>query len=539
MISEPTTLPELDDNPFIAGLGPPPSVREAVRLLREEPRLVEGERALAPHLRRYCALRLLDFVHPRMQQVELVERVGMVIRQGYKGRNPALGLHRACILDAADRREAKLLDLASARGVVSMAPGFVFTGHPGMGKTLTMRRILASYPQVLRPVLPESVVQVSWLLIECPSGGTKLSFCTAFLTALGKVVGKDYCAMYKGSADKLTLDVQSLCHIHAIGVVVVDEIQHLAASREGPESVMNFLVTLVNTIGIPVILVGTMAATPIIEKDFREARRAAGLGQPNWMRLQRGEEWDDLVKAMWKYQWTREATPFSTELGEALYDESQGIIDVAVKIFLLCQHRVIWRGENVKGAEETITPDVIGAVAAEDFKSIRPMIAALRDGREDVVARYDDLRTLHAHLDAILSRGANMTAAEFRAARDLAGMAASTPAAPDTDDPLRVLRDVLAPRGIVGDVAEKIVAEARRRHPSDDPLTMMGTVMELVEGRPPAPAGRKTRKPPRPPSEDPDDLRVIAAAARTAGTSIHAAFVDAGVIATVEGIVAA
>ncbi len=37
---------------------------------------------------------------------------------------------------------------------------------------------------------------------------------------------------------------------------------------------LNFFVTLVNTIGLPVILVGTPKARDIFEKDFRSARRS-------------------------------------------------------------------------------------------------------------------------------------------------------------------------------------------------------------------------------------------------------------------------
>jgi hypothetical protein len=40
---------------------------------------------------------------------------------------------------------------------------------------------------------------------------------------------------------------------------------------------MNFLVMLVNAAGIPVVVVGTMGALDVVQKDFREARRVVGL----------------------------------------------------------------------------------------------------------------------------------------------------------------------------------------------------------------------------------------------------------------------
>ena len=41
---------------------------------------------------------------------------------------------------------------------------------------------------------------------------------------------------------------------------------------------LNFFVTMVNTIGVPVMLIGTPKARDIFEADLRSARRGAGLG---------------------------------------------------------------------------------------------------------------------------------------------------------------------------------------------------------------------------------------------------------------------
>ena len=48
------------------------------------------------------------------------------------------------------------------------------------------------------------------------------------------------------------------------------EIQHLSRQRSGGiEQMLNFFVTLVNVIGLPVVMVGTPKARPIFETDLR------------------------------------------------------------------------------------------------------------------------------------------------------------------------------------------------------------------------------------------------------------------------------
>lgn len=57
--------------------------------------------------------------------------------------------------------------------------------------------------------------------------------------------------------------MSQIANVHAIGVLVIDEIQHLSMSRSGGvEKMLNFFVTLVNVIGLPVVMVGTPRPDP-------------------------------------------------------------------------------------------------------------------------------------------------------------------------------------------------------------------------------------------------------------------------------------
>ena len=485
----PRRLPE-HERTFTVGLGDPMTTAEAYALLDVAPDYdPETELALPHHLRRYAVLRLFGFNAPIRAQLELVERVGMVIRNGYVRRDPDDGMHRRSFLATATaiaefKAGASYAEVQAKLPVVqdNDAVGFALVGPPGLGKTRTINRILSSYPSTLVPALPYHVVQVPHLKIEAPSTGGRKQFCISFVSAMGERVGMDYAKLYamKGLAgDHMMLNVQHLAALHALGVLVIDEIQHLLQSPEGTKPLMNFLVTLVNRIGVPVILIGTNAALAVIQEDFREARRAAGLGQPNWKPLQAGEEWDGFLTQMWHYQWTNVRTELTPSISRTILHESAGVIDIAVKLYILGQMRAIYRGETL-GQPEALDEGLFAEVAAEEFACVRPMIEALRAGNEEALGRYPDLTPLHQHVDTLVAKGAGMTMAEFRRLRELHELTRAAELSARTA-PWAAIRASLKQRGKTEDVIDRLLSEALERNPGGDVLSMAKTVGELLE----------------------------------------------------------
>lgn len=59
--------------------------------------------------------------------------------------------------------------------------------------------------------------------------------------------------------------MSQIANAHALGLLVIDEIQHLSRSRSGgSQEMLNFFVTMVNIIGVPVMLIGTPKAREIL-----------------------------------------------------------------------------------------------------------------------------------------------------------------------------------------------------------------------------------------------------------------------------------
>jgi hypothetical protein len=72
-------------------------------------------------------------------------------------------------------------------------------------------------------------------------------------------------------------------------------------------------------------------------------------------------------------------------LGDVLYEESQGITDLAVKMYMLAQERAIDTGKEI------VTANIIRSVAKDKFSMPRDVLKAIRYEDKRVLARWDDV----------------------------------------------------------------------------------------------------------------------------------------------------
>lgn len=151
-------------------------------------------------------------------------------------------------------------------------------------------------------------------------------------------------------------DVADLCLIHAIGLIVIDEFQHMSLAKSGGEKKMiNFLVTLVNVVEVSVVLIGTPKALRLFASEFRQARRASGDGSVVWVRLPKDESWENFLEELWPYQWLNQIVERDEQLTNKLYELSQVVPVIVVKLFCLAQSRAILLAETPE--EEALSPE--------------------------------------------------------------------------------------------------------------------------------------------------------------------------------------
>ncbi|MGJ8526009.1 Transposon Tn7 transposition protein TnsC [Halomonadaceae bacterium LMG 33818] len=382
-------LVEYQENPLIRALPPVPEIKQVVKELRLLPDYDPAESCFPGHLRVHALCRLLHhFFQPMNHHLALEQKISLMIRQGYIGRNPENGAFYQHLQNGFRRVEEENLDAAVYQSTVSTALCISLFGCSGSGKSRTLERILGMYPQCMHH--PDyNITQLVYLKLDCPIDGDLDELCLGFFNAVDKVLGTQYSRSHgrkKLGTKRLLASMCQIANLHALGVLIIDEVQNLNEARSGgAEKMHNFFVSLVNTIGVPVIQVGTHRARKFFQRTFRAARRITGISSFEWDRLPNDRQWHQMLERLWKYQWLQQAGPLDDELVEVMYDLTQGVMDIVIKLFVLAQMRAI-----VTGAE-TLNSALLKKVFADDFKPVHPMLAALRSGRTELIAKYDDL----------------------------------------------------------------------------------------------------------------------------------------------------
>ncbi|MFD1412239.1 MULTISPECIES: ATP-binding protein [Oceanobacillus] len=361
------------------------SPEEAFDALSYYPNYDEQERFLPTHIRYHAIPRLNRFFQPVMQHLDLEQRFSRLLRHGYISRNPLTPEFTKSLATG----HQQLHGLETKNDIRSTASSMTLMGFSGIGKTTAIERVLSLYPQLIIHKHPLNITQVVWLKLNCPHDGSLKSLCMDFFLKMDQLLGSNYYERFgsrRNSISSMVTRMGQIARLHCVGALVIDEIQHLLATRDNnSEKMMNFFVTLVNEIGIPVMMIGTMRAKSVLQQDFRQARRGSGQGDMVWQQMEKNDDWDLLIESMWEYQWLQNKVELTDELNKAIYEESQGIIDIAVKLFALSQGRAIETGV------ETITPLLISKVAKDDLKLVQPMLKALKDGQLSELERYEDI----------------------------------------------------------------------------------------------------------------------------------------------------
>ncbi len=372
----------------------------------------DAQRKLPSHERIECVKALFTCFQPWNTHIEIAQKMLSAIKSGYISRNP-LNPQRV-------RERNQLYDCLRARDAEftryiptnATAPGFSIIGYSGMGKTSAINNVLSLYPQLISHSQYKGEtfhhLQIVWMKLECPFDGSVKGLCSSFFTEFDRITGDNtyhkHAAGARVTTDQMIPQIAILAHRHSLGALVIDEIQNISAAKSGGvKKMLNFIVHLVNTIGVPVILLGTQETMDILSTDLKTARRNSGQQGAVFMdKLKKGsEDWTIFVRGIWKYQWLCRKTPLTLELLDSLNDASSGIVDAAVKLYAAAQIQEIRRCENARAiGAETITPQLIRSIVnSDEFKLLKkrltmlqkPSKAALPDG-DMALIKWDMLR---------------------------------------------------------------------------------------------------------------------------------------------------
>lgn len=390
-------LAEFRGNPLIEAMPELMGSEEILEKLAKAPPYDGTERGMPATDRLQQVERLRQFHQPGMYDLELAYRAARCIRWGYINRNPRDAQYRREIAQAYNAGKMGEREYRYLTGYHPNTSGFTMVGVSGVGKSSTMEGVLSLYPQVIEHASykgePLPLRQLVWMKIDCTCDATLKGLCRDFFEEMDRILGTGYsqASSRRGyTLDALLLMMVQAARAHCLGLLVIDEIQHLSVGKSGgAEKMLNFFVTLVNKIGLPVVLIGTPKALPILQGDFRQARRGSGQGDIMWEMMPDGEAWRVFMEAMWPYQYTRCPVPLTDELRDAFYQETHGLAFLAAVLYKLLQEDAVILGKETFGVLD------VHRVADESLGLTKPMREALRTGKELDLQKFTDIHPVH------------------------------------------------------------------------------------------------------------------------------------------------
>lgn len=397
----PQRIPQFRGNPLVEALPPTMSEEELIASLTLMPDY-DKEQLNWPTSDRLMMLKSLhNFMLPMCRHIELCCALDAMLRAGYVGRAPRTPGHAQIFQSIYEKQLAGQTFAQTASSRASQISTSLI-GLSGMGKTTTVNRWSAHLPKVIYHE-EHNLYQIPVLHVEMPSDGSSIKgLAHGILQKIDELIpGADYYNQYaqrgRTGADTLMRSVARVMNLHLVGMLVCDETQNLANAKKGGQTAMTELVSACNDLKVPILFIGTNKAAKVLSVDFRQSRRASGHGIAPWERLERGSaenpsEWDSFMEVMWKFQWVQFPVALDHHFLHTMYECTQGVIDLGIKLFASAQARAILDGS------ETLTPALLLKVFNDEFKLMHPMVEALRTDNLEWLNTYDDIAPLNLQL---------------------------------------------------------------------------------------------------------------------------------------------
>ncbi|WP_442602768.1 AAA family ATPase [Paenibacillus sp. KN14-4R] len=394
--------PKNQKNPFIEALPDRVELSEFINALYSEPpRDLKYNNLCVEDRLEFVQQIRPDFWLPLPAHYDKYRNLYTMIKIGYQSRNPIHVMYNRQFAVGWDEIFKAGIDEngSNLAGNVQTAQSLVEIAINGYGKTQMYERILTKlFPQVIHHSKYQgraiTQTQLVWLKVECPYNKSVGTFCKSFYAEVDRLLGTNFYEKHAekpGTIDKLVIRlIKTVAQIN-LGVLVIDEIQKIQkAYSGGEEDMIDFITQLVNTLGVPVILIGSFKALYLFKDSLANTRKCLPNGYAeniSGYMLEDSWEWNHFIEDLWDLQYTKTYTEITPEIKKIMHFYSMGIPDIAVKLFIHIQSRTI-----VNGGDERIRVSYIREVAERSLNLVQPIFNRIRSGDPSAYKELDDIK---------------------------------------------------------------------------------------------------------------------------------------------------
>ncbi len=235
-------------------------------------------------------------------------------------------------------------------GIMGGSDSFTIIGTSGIGKSSAISRAitLITENRIIEAENPYTNI-VPCIIVQCPFDSSVKGLLLEVLRKVDEVLDTKYyqnALRARATTDMLIGSVSQVALNH-IGILVVDEIQNVANSKNG-KSLIGALTQLINNSGISICMVGTPESAVFFESAMQLARRSVGL---QYTTMSYDVYFQNFCKVIFQYQYTKQRTEITDGIIEWLYEHSAGVTSVVIALIHDAQEISILNGKEILNLE--------------------------------------------------------------------------------------------------------------------------------------------------------------------------------------------
>lgn len=396
-------------------LGPILSREQALAKLRYVPPPPGDMTGVPKAIRLHMLMVVRDFHLPSLEGARVLETTDLVIRQGYRYRDPAAAATWAMVSN----------DPMAALRPRAPAMAAVVVGHSGVGKTVAIHKAFDCYGrQVIEhksfPRLKGDHYQMVHLSVDVPPSGRAVDLAANLMMSWDDAVAAAFpektrrfessLARERRDGAKMMDEWRQVAVSHFLGGLHLDEVQNffklpsLERRRRGKagkgdasdaslelsiieDQALKSVLTLTNTWQIPLIASGTPDGIGALTKRLSNVQRFVTSGYHKMSEFASADDpfFIAFMETLGKFQYVATRLPVDDALRAEVFTSTAGIQRLIVALWIAA-HRVAFERK-----EDSLRLDDFKKAAATYLAPVAPAVAALLSKDPQRMRRYEDL----------------------------------------------------------------------------------------------------------------------------------------------------
>lgn len=280
---------------------------------------------------------------PSQMSVEIYSKLYLALLRSLQKKCSKAAVHQ-------QRENFKAIRQHEYNGILGGSDSFTIIGTSGIGKSSAINRAidLITAGGIIETKDPYRKV-IPCVVIQCPFDASVKGLLLEVLRKVDEYLNSNYyenALRVRATTDMLIGSVSQVALNH-IGLLVVDEIQHVVNNKNG-KNLIGSLTQLINNSGISICMIGTPESSAFFEQAMQLARRSIGL---RYNAIECNAYFRDLCRTLFSYQYVRKESVLTDSIIEWLYEHSSGVISVVVSLVHDAQEIAILNGSEVLSIE--------------------------------------------------------------------------------------------------------------------------------------------------------------------------------------------